>query len=381
MLKPFQSAFLPEMSDRPNKAFSLLLAPEMCLLSRPALHRAAAFCTFGFLHMLDWGVIFDAHLDLAFNAAEGRDLTRPLPQPLGDETAVVNFESLRQAGVRACLGTLWAFPQSADHPGGYTTPQEARKLALEQLDHYLRWQDQGHVKLLHSGGELLDHWKGFQEDSPLGVVLLMEGADPIVGPEDLDFWHGEGLRVIGLAWERTRYSGGTNAPGGLTTAGKELVHAIRDLDLTLDASHLAEEAFWEMVDIHQKVIASHSNARSIIPTDRQLSDAMIQKIGELDGMIGLVMFSSFIKKGFKRGMPKEDVGFADLLRHAGHIAGLIGWERVGLGSDLDGGFGVERTPRELRHLTDLHSFFELIPEQHRVGVQHQNWLNWLSRKL
>ncbi|MFC5597414.1 dipeptidase [Deinococcus cellulosilyticus] len=326
-------------------------------------------------------MIFDAHLDLAFNAAEGRDLTRPLPQSMNGETAIVNFESLKQAGVRACMGTLWAYPRSTDHPQGYVTAQEARTLALEQLDQYLRWQDQGHIRLLTSGSELLEHWNNHDADAPLGVILLMEGADPIVDPADLQFWHREGLRVVGLAWERTRYSGGTNAPGGLTPEGVELVHAIRDLNLTLDASHLAEQAFWEMVEIHQKVIASHSNAQALIPTDRQLSDAMIRKIGEMDGMIGLVMFSSFIKKGFKRGMPKQDVGFADLLVHAEHIAGLIGWNRIGLGSDLDGGFGLERTPRELLHLKDLEQFFQLVPEPARAGVQFQNWLTWLARSI
>ncbi|GGJ32847.1 dipeptidase [Deinococcus roseus] len=330
--------------------------------------------------MLDWSVIFDAHLDLAYSAVQGRDLTRPLPQPLHDETAMVNFAALREAGVRACLGTLWAYPSSKDHPEGYTTAQEARKQALLQLEHYLRWQDQGHIRLLASGQELLEHWNNPQ-DAPLGVVLLMEGADPISGPEDLHFWHREGLRVVGLAWERTRYSGGTNAPGGLTAEGRELVHAIKELNLTLDASHLAEQAFWELVEIHQKVIASHSNAQALVPTDRQLSDAMLQKIGDLNGRIGLVLFNTFIKAGVKKGMPKNAVGFSDLLQHAQHMAGLIGWDKVGLGSDLDGGFGWERTPAELQRVADLHRFFELLPEQARAGVEHQNWLDWLVRNL
>lgn len=326
-------------------------------------------------------MIFDAHLDLAFNAIQGRDLTRPEPQPYHDETTLVNFPSLKQAGVRICLGTLWAYPKSTDDPEGYTTPLEARGLARKQLDQYLRWQDDGHIKILTSGQEVQQHWDTHTPESPLGVIVLMEGADPLLDPEDLQVWHTDGLRVVGLAWGRTRFSGGTGSPGGLTPEGVEMVHALRELGVTLDLSHLAEQAFWEAVELHQKVIASHSNCQSLVPTDRHLSDSMIRKIAELDGMIGLVLFSSFIKHGFVKGMPKETVSFADLVPHALHMADLVGWDHIGLGSDLDGGFGMERTPRELQHLTDLQQFFDLLPAEAREKVQFQNWLNWFSKKL
>lgn len=326
-------------------------------------------------------MIFDAHLDLAFNAVCGRDLTQPLPQPLGDETAMVNFAALREAGVRACLGTIWAYPASEDHADGYITPAEARGLGLQQLEQYLRWQDQGQVKLLHSGKEVLDHWDSHTPDSPLGVVLLMEGADPIRDPEDLAFWVKEGLRAVGLAWERTRYSGGTNAPGGLTPAGVELTHAMREQGIVLDVSHLAEQAFWEATEIQPTAMASHCNARAIVNTDRQLSDAMLGRLAELDGRVGLVVFNNFIKAGFHKGMPKDDVTFQHLMLQAQHIAGIIGWDKLGLGSDLDGGFGLERTPAELHQLKDLHHFFGLLPAEVQQKVQHQNWLDWLGKNL
>lgn len=48
---------------------------------------------------------------------------------------------------------------------------------------------------------------------------------------------------------RTRYSGGSGAPGGLTRQGRELVAAMCERGVVLDASHLAEEAFWDALEI------------------------------------------------------------------------------------------------------------------------------------
>ena len=57
--------------------------------------------------------------------------------------------------------------------------------------------------------------------------------------------------------------------------------------MILDTSHLAEQSFFEALDLfHGAVIASHANSRIYVPTDRQLSDEMIKKIVAREGVIG-----------------------------------------------------------------------------------------------
>ncbi|ULH15828.1 membrane dipeptidase [Deinococcus sp. KNUC1210] len=328
--------------------------------------------------------VFDAHLDLAFNAALGRDLTQPLPllrshDPVAHQTACVTFGELKRAGVGACFGTLFAAPASADFPAGYENWQGARRQALAQLDQYRHWEDSEHIRLLSSGAELKEHLDGWDDQRPLGVVLLMEGADPLRDADDLPFWHEAGVRLIGPAWGRTRYAGGTDAPGPLTDRGRDLLIAMRDLNITLDASHLDDESFWEALELQPQVIASHSNSRAFVPGNRHLSDDMARAITERGGVIGLVALSSFIRAGWKESDTRAS--FAQWAEHAEHYAGLGGWDRIGLGTDLDGGFGLEKALDGMKRYSDVLHLLDEVPENEREGVRGQNWRRWAEEHL
>lgn len=331
-------------------------------------------------------MIIDGHLDLAYNARLGRDLTLPLAgvraQSPEAADATVSFAVLRQGGVALCLGTLFALPQQPERPSGYTDPAGARQQALDQLEVYRRWQGDGHIRLLNRGAEVTNHLAEYArnpEVAPLGVVLLMEGADPICDAADLPFWADQGVRIVGPAWKRTRYAGGTGEPGGLTPAGEELLHAMRDLGVALDASHLAEEAFWQAIELQPKVIASHSNARALVPGDRQLSDDMARAIGARGGVVGLVLYNGFVQAGWGRGdlpVPIESV-----VGMCAHLAGLVGWDHLGLGSDLDGGFGAAGCPDGIDSAADLPRLAAAIPVERRAGVLGGNWARWLAEQL
>lgn len=324
-------------------------------------------------------MLIDGHLDLAYNALNGRDLTLTLgalraADPVEDQTATTTFSELRAAGTRLCFGTLFALPRTPDSPGGYTDHAGARRRALAQLDVYRRWEDGGHIRVLRSGAEVTAHLE--DADAPLGVVLLMEGADPVRDADDLPFWVDAGVRLIGPAWGATRYAGGTNAPGPLTDAGRALVTAMRDLGLALDASHLDDAALRDAAEIGPRMIASHSNSRALVSGNRHLSDEMARAVAETGGVIGLVFLSSFIRQGASRG-----AALADLAAHARHYAELVGWDRVALGSDMDGGFGAESTPVGIGRYAELPRFLEEVPEECRAAVAGGNWLRWLESNL
>lgn len=335
--------------------------------------------------------LIDGHLDLAYNALEGRDPRLTLAQlratdPLAPsgQRATVTFEELRAAGTRLCFGTIFTMPQvktsmaGAQLPG-YTDEHGARQQALQNLDVYQQWEDQGFIRLLKTRGAVAAHLADTTEDQPLGVVLLMEGADPIHDADDLPFWVERGVRLIGPAWGRTRFAGGTGSPGPLTEAGKALVQAMKELSLTLDASHLDDASFWDAAEIGPKMIASHSNSRALVDGNRHLTDEMAKTIVGQGGLLGLVFCNSFIRRGWQRGMPRPTM--TDLLAHAEHYASLVGWEHLGLGTDMDGGFGSEGSPDPIESYRDLPRFLEGIPEPQRAGVAGKNWANWLLRSF
>jgi membrane dipeptidase len=263
----------------------------------------------------------------------------------------------------------------------YATVEKAHRLAVEQLAIYEQWAENGWIRLLRSRDGLDAHVEAWAAgDRTTGVVLLMEGADPIRTPAELSWWWDRGLRLVGPAWQRTHYAGGTSAPGPLTDLGHELVEAMIDQGVPLDVSHLAEESFWDAMALDPAlVLASHSNARALVPGDRHLTDAMIRAVGERDGVVGLVLGNEMLRTPDASAPPPATL--RDVRRHAEHIAGLIGWERVAIGSDFDGGFGVQETPRGLTRGADFARLGRAAPSHARNGLLGGNWLRFLRRAL
>src|SRR5690606_26728487 len=113
---------------------------------------------------------------------------------------------------------------------------------------------------------------------PLGVILLLECADPLLRPRDVERWAAAGLRAVGPAhYGPNVYAHGTGSEGGLTPEGRELLRVMEGAGLVLDVSHLADQAFWEALDaFHGPVMASHSNCRALAPGPRQLDDRQIK---------------------------------------------------------------------------------------------------------
>ncbi|WP_026370186.1 dipeptidase [Kallotenue papyrolyticum] len=344
-------------------------------------------------------MLVDAHLDLAFNAvAMGGDLSLPLAElratPYGQaatrrgETPTVALPALRAADVRLAFGTLFvqAATEAFDLSGPtYRTPEEAHQQGQAQLAYYHRLAAEGQITLVTGRTSLQRVLNG---DAPApGIVLLMEGADPLRDPDELEHWAAAGLRIVGPAWSATRYSGGTGAPGPLTPLGRALMRRLRRFGLALDVSHLAEESFWQALELFDgPVLASHANCRALVPGDRQLSDAMIRAVIERDGVIGVVLYNRFLDAQWTPNYGKR-VGLDALVRHIEHICAIAGDTRhVGIGSDLDGGFGREAIPVGLDSVGDLPRIGVALREHgwrddEIAAVLAGNWIRWLRAWL
>lgn len=334
--------------------------------------------------------LIDGHEDLAWNALTlGRDETAPLASirhaegavpAHGEGVATVSLPTLRAVDVRVVLATLFAYPQQGARRG-YRTPEEAHQQALAQLTYYEQLHACGEATLVRSRADL----EGViaQELPAPGLVLLMEGADPLRTPADLELFYDRGLRIIGPAWKATRYAGAAGQPGPLTTAGRELLGEMAVRGMALDISHLAEAAYEDALAIFPGLlIASHANCRALVPGERQLSDAQIRAIAARDGVIGLVFYNRFLRAGWRQDDGKAAVTLDDVAAHATHIAELVGPRHVALGTDLDGGVGREVTPAEIDSIIDLPHIADALhaagfDEDAVTGILHANWLRVL----
>lgn len=329
--------------------------------------------------------VVDAHLDLAYNAVRGRDLTLPALQqvaPMGEWLPSVGLPDLVAGNVKLVCATLFCQPQIPEEPG-YRTAEEARAQAQKQLRWYYRQVTDGRLRIIGSPAELDD-----VEASPVPLaIILLEGADALRAPEDVAEWYEAGLRIVGLAWKRTRLAGGTGEPGGLTEEGRALVKALDARGIIHDVSHLAEQAFWDLLEASpiSPVIASHSNCRSIVPTDRQLSDEMIRAVAARGGVIGINFFDKFLLPRDQQGQRRANL--ADVVAHVRHIADLVGsTQNIGIGTDMDGGFGGDRIPQELRTSADLPRVADALSAAGLspadiAGIMGQNWLRFFRERL
>lgn len=345
--------------------------------------------------------LVDSHLDLAENVTLfGRDLTLSVAKirTLEKRTtrqATVSLPDLERGGVAVVFATVTAGFLAADvgenfepRSAIYHTPDEAETQALTQIALYESWEKQGRVRLLKSLNDLDHHLQLWQHDHKPGLVMLMEGADPIVHIRDLPLWWQRGLRMIGLTFGDTKYGSGvgggnpTFKKGGLTPDGFALLGQMAELGFIWDISHLAEEGIWQGMDLKfPRVCASHANAQALTPTNRHLSDAVIRAVAEREGVIGLVLYNGFLEPHWKNDKTISITLNEHFLRHGRHIANLSGWNHVGIGSDLDGGFGLEESPVEIESVADLYKVGSVVPAEVREAVLSTNWLNFLRSSL
>ncbi len=367
-------------------------------------------------------LIVDAHLDLAYNALGwrrdyrrsarwNRQRERNTLAERENGQCCVGLPELIRGRVGLVFGTIFVEPSQrrySNSPLTYRDAKEAHAQGMAQLDFYRRWADEEpHIRLIGSRRDLravIGDWGLALETSgqlaplptrrqpaihPLGIVPLMEGADPILEPKELERWVEQGVRIVGPAWHRTRYSAGSDEPGGLTNLGRELLEVIASLGVILDVSHMAHKALFETLDRFEgkHLIASHSNPHRIVPEERHLPDRAIEAIAERGGVIGIVLFNKFLKRGWGAGSKKREVTLDDVVRAIDHVCQVTGRaDYVGIGSDFDGGLGAQHIPWELDSSRDL---WKIGAELLRRGFAPQdvdkvmagNWLRVLQAAL
>jgi len=342
-------------------------------------------------------LIFDGHLDLAMNALEwNRNLELSVSEIRDSEAEMTEkgracgtttFPEMRRGEVMLALATVISRTQRAENPKPGAACQEiSYAIAQGQLAYYRVLESQGKVRMLEDWPALESHIQLCQDDpaqAPLGFILSMEGADPIVWPEQVESWWEDGLRVISLShYGLSAYAYGTDTEGGLTELGKPLLQAMDQLGMILDLTHLADQAFWESLEsFNGPVLASHNNCRALVPGQRQFSDEQLKAIMERNGVIGVALDAWMLYPGWIKGETSNTVAslqaVADQIDHICQVAGNAKY--AGIGSDLDGGYGTEQCPHDLDTIADLQKIATLLrvkgySEADILGIMHGNWI-------
>ena len=359
-------------------------------------------------------LIIDLHLDLAWDALYwNRDLTLTAYEVRKQETdeiaqvaddydtgsCTVTFPEMRQGSVGIMLSTIMSRtePRYRKRRDGMRTQEQAIAMGRGHLEYYRAMVRRGEIGSVMSLSDLdaaVAAWEKPHAKTPIYHILSMESADPIADPDDVEFWWESGLRVVGPAhFGHNTYIHGTFSGGGLKAPAKDLYKAMREVGMVLDITHMADQAVWESFDLWDgPVMASHCVSRSIVPGQRHLTDDMISELVRRGGIIGLVFCQHFMNPEFEWSeemlqVPQEaKYGMEGLLPHIEKISELAGGSlgNVAIGTDMDGGFGAELTPKGIDTIADLQDFSSVLRDTgiaHRDidGILHENALQFFRQ--
>lgn len=356
-------------------------------------------------------IVVDSHQDLAWNILTfNRDYTRSVqetrrmeaggltPQRNGD--SLLGWPEYQQGKIAIIFATLFAAPLR--HKLGewdtltYKNSKQAHRSYSTQLDVYHKLVDEHPEKfcLVQSLQDLektLTPWENRSETHPVGLVILMEGAEGVQEPEQLEDWWHRGVRIIGPAWAGTRYCGGTREPGPLTKEGFALLEHMAEFGITLDISHMDEQAVLQALDIYpNSMVATHSNPQALLKDadiNRFLSDRVLAGLIARGGVVGIPPYNKFLRWEWEPEQGREVISLELVADHIDYICQLAGnANHVGIGTDFDGGFGLQSVPGEIDTIADLQKLVPLLEkrgytDKDTAAIMGENWLRFLRESL
>ncbi|MFR5701764.1 MAG: dipeptidase [Eubacterium ramulus] len=189
-----------------------------------------------------------------------------------------------------------------------------------------------------------------QADGVMSALLTGEEGEITMGnPDFLDFLYKLGMRMMTLTWNYENSLGFPNVRldkkasassdryclsqnKGLKEQGIVFLEEMERLGMIIDVSHLSDAGFYDVLEHTTKpFVASHSNARSVCPAVRNLTDDMVRRLAERGGITGINFCKEFL------GKPDISQNYLDqAVVHMKYLMNLGGEDFVALGSDFDG---------------------------------------------
>ena len=216
------------------------------------------------------------------------------------------------------------------------------------------------------------------------IFIGMENGYPLGNDINLlDNYYEKGIRYVTLVHTDNNdicdSSTDTLEHNGISAFGKEVVARMNDLGIIVDVSHASDKSFYDAIELSRApIMASHSCARTLCDNPRNLTDEMLLKLKENGGVIQMCILSGYVKEpapnpgrdsarqavrdkhgnyydldeagreafivdwyAIDKDFPREMATVSDAVDHIDHIVELIGIDHVGIGTDFDGGGGLE----------------------------------------
>ena len=301
----------------------------------------------------------------------------------------------RQAGWMGGLFSIFLPPYAYvknNHPDKLASPSNSDFTAQEIVDiccaqlelaQQLQARSDCQIQICTSVAQI----QACQQNQQLAIVLHLEGAEFLaIEPDLLDVFYKAGLRSIGPLWNRKSLFGdGLNASfphspdtgSGLTPEGKDLILTCCDKHMLIDVSHMNERAFWDTLEIaDQPIVATHSNAHTLCPQARNLTDRQLAAIKQNSGLVGVNFDVAFLRAD---GQRDTQTSLDVIVDHLDYLIDHLGEDHVGFGSDFDGCL----LPDELSDISQIAKLIERMQQRQFSDaliekITSKNWFRVLG---
>jgi membrane dipeptidase len=335
-------------------------------------------------------LVIDTHADTPQRFVdEGWDFSGPLG------AGMLNMESARAGNLAAEFFAIWVEPKEWRGRFAFRTLQLIDGV-YEQLRRHpatmrlgLTPQD---IVEAHRAGifcALMGIEGGHSIENDLGLLRL---------------YHRLGIRYMTLTWSNSNDWADSSGDlddatvlhhGGLTAFGRDVVREMNRLGMMVDVSHVSDATFWDVLKTTRApILASHSSARALTNSPRNLTDEQLRAIATNNGVVMVNFYPPFIDEAWRKGWGPDDPAreairavaakpylergqpvpyavslaadreyyakhlaatlpmapLSSLIDHFDHIAQVAGIDHVGIGTDFD---GIQFLPEGLKTAADL----------------------------
>jgi len=301
--------------------------------------------------------IIDMHSDTIMTLMDTND-------NLLDADRMINLNKLKQSNYLLQCFAMFVLYQNKDKPN-----YSPYKYCNEMIDRYYLEMDK-YKDIITPVYTYKDIEEGIANNKLMSLLTIEEGGTLLGNMDNLIHFYNRGVRLITLTWNFKNEIGHPNidytntnttirtpnvtftpnTTDGLTQFGKEVVKKMNELGIVIDCSHAGDKTFYDVIKYSSKpIVCSHSCARSVCDHVRNMSDDMLLKLKENNGVVGINFCQAFVKK------QGEYTTIKDTVKHINYIRDLIGIDYIGLGSDFD---GISNENLELKDATFMPKLLE-----------------------
>ncbi|WP_106134683.1 dipeptidase [Mongoliibacter ruber] len=345
-------------------------------------------------------IIVDGHMDLPLRIYSQTDGNPELTYDFINRQAEGNIDYVRarEGGVDAPFMAIY-IPASYQETGGAIGLADTLIMMVEKLAS--SWPDK--IAMAYSPQDIKDNFEKGLLSLPMGIENAAAIEDDL---SNLEYFFEKGIRYMTLTHGKDNLVGDSSyddseTHGGLSDFGKEVVKEMNRLGMIIDVSHITDKTFFDVAEVSKApIVATHSSVRNFTPGfERNVSDEIIKKIAEKDGLVMITFGGSFLDQAYAdanaeirahivRWLEENNLTYRDaeaqeyirqysadkkpsvhvskVAEHIDHVIKLVGIDHVGLGSDFD---GVGDTLPE--GLKDASMYPNLIAELLKLGYSKE----------